>query len=96
MIGSVLRAGSGYITTTTRNLKENPGTVTNGFDGVYTTNLYDRTTFTLVTVSGNKVTVSTNNVSDLRSYLAAGDDCDRIIITSRLGRAVNAVVYRYE
>lgn len=96
MIGSVLRAGSGYITTTTRNLKENPGTVTNGFDGVYTTNLYDRTTFTLVTVSGNNVTVSTNSTSDLRSYLAAGDDCDKIIITSRLGRAVNAVVYRYE
>lgn len=97
MIGSVLRVGSGYITTTTRNLKENPGTVTNGFDGVYTTNLYNRTTFTLVTVSGrNKVTVSTNSTSDLRSYLSAGSGCDKIIITSRLGGAVNAVVYRYE
>lgn len=97
MIGSVLGAGSGYITTTTRNLKENPGTVTNGFDGVYTTNLYNITTFTLVTVSSrNKVTVSTNSTSDLRSYLAAGYDCDKIIITSRIGRAVNAVVYRYE
>lgn len=96
MLGSVLRTGDGYIITTTRNLAENPGDVDMNGDGYYATNIYNVNSVKVVTVSKRSVSVTTEGVSSLKSYAVAGSDCDRIFITSRIGSAFNAIVYRYE
>ena len=96
MLGSVVRTGSGYIITTTRNLAENPGIVDMEGDGYYTTNLWNMSTFKLVTVSKKSVEVSTENIDALKTYAAVGKDCDRVFITTRLGNVYNAIVYRYD
>lgn len=96
MLGSVLRVGSGYMVTTTRNMAENPGEVSYEGDGVYATNIYSTASATLVTISRNKVNISSIPVTSLRSYDLAGDGCDRVLITSRLGVVKNIIVYRYE
>lgn len=94
MLGTVVRAGSNYIITSTRNLAENPGTVED--NGVYTLNTWERSSVTLVTVGKKNVTVQTLPVTSLRTYETNGENCDRIFITSRLGRDYNSIVYRYE
>lgn len=95
MIGTIVRTGSDYIITTTRNLSENPGSVES--DGVYTQNLWSRSTVKVVTIKDNDdVVISTQPVSALKTYEMSGRSCDRIIITSRLGAVYNSIVYRYE
>ncbi len=96
MLGSVVRTGSNYVVTTTRNLAENPGVVVSDGDGKYATNIWERSKFTLVTVGKKDVTVQELPNSDLKSYEAVASACDRVIVTSRLGRVYNFIVYRYE
>jgi len=95
MLGTVLRTGNGYLVTTTRNLQERPGTVSDDGDGVWATNLWSVSSCKVVTVRNKEVTISTESVANLRSYTALGTSCDRIFITSRLGSVFNAIVYRY-
>ena len=96
MLGTLLRNGNGYMITTTRNLPENPGEVSYAGDGVYATNTYSASSATLVTVSDRYVKVESIPVASLRSYELAGEGCDRVLITSRLGVVRNLIVYRYE
>ena len=96
MLGSVLRSGNGYVITTTRNMAENPSEVSYEGDGVYATNTYSVSSATLVTVGKKYVNISSIPLQSLRSYEIAGEDCDRVIITSRLGSVKNIIVYRYE
>lgn len=95
MLGTVLRTGNGYIVTTTRNLQENPGKVLDDGDGVYATNTWCVSSCKVVTVGNKEVKITTESISNLRSYTALATSCDRIIITSRLGTVFNAIVYRY-
>ena len=95
MLGTVVRVGSGYVITTTRNLKENPGTVSEDGDGVYATNLWSISSCKVITIRNKEVTITTEPVSNLRSYTTLGTSCDRIFITTRLGTVFNAIVYRY-
>ena len=95
-LGSILRCGNGYVITTARNMAENPGDVSYEGDGVYATNTYSVASATLVTVSDRYVNVSSVPVQSLRSYEIAGEACDRVLITSRLGAVRNMIVYRYE
>ena len=94
-MGSVLRTGNGYIVTTTRNMQENPGTVLEDGDGVYATNTWSVSSCKVVTVRNKEVTITTEPISNLRSYTALGSSCDRVFITSRLGTVFNTIVYRY-
>lgn len=96
MLGTVLRTGNGYLVTTTRNLQENPGTVSDDGDGVYATNTWNASSCTIVTVGNKNISVKTDSVSNLRSYTALGSSCDRILITSRIGTVYNIIVYRYD
>ena len=96
MLGSVLRSGNGYIITTTRNMAENPSEASYEGDGVYATNTYSVSSAKLVTVGRKYVNVSSIPLQSLRSYEIAGENCDRVIITSRLGSVKNIIVYRYE
>lgn len=96
MLGSVVRTGTGYVITTTRNLAENPGIVDMAGDGYYATNIWNTSTFKLVTVSKKSVEVSTENISSMKSYAAVGKDCDRVFVTTRLGNVHNMIVYRYD
>lgn len=96
MLGSVVRAGDGYVVTTTRNMKENPGTILPDGDGVFATNTWSRTNFTLVTVGKKNIQIQTKPVTELKTYEVSGNSCDRIFITSRLGTVYNMIVYRYE
>ncbi len=96
MLGSVVRSGNGYVITTTRNLAENPGEVSYEGDGVYATNTYSASSVTLVTVGRNYVNISSIPASSLRSYELSDENCDRVLITSRLGVVRNMIVYRYE
>ena len=96
MVGTVVRTGSDYVVTTTRNLQENPGDVNIDGDGVYATNLWNVSSFKLVTVSKKQITVTEEPISQLKSYAAVGSSCDRIFITSRLGAVFNFMVYRYD
>ena len=95
MFGTVVRTGNGYIITTTRNLQENPGTVSDDGDGVYATNTWSVSSCKVVTVGNKEVKITTEPVSNLRSYTALGTSCDRIFITSRLGTTYNVICYRY-
>lgn len=96
MVGTVVRTGSDYVVTTTRNLQENPGDVNIDGDGVYATNLWNVSSFKLVTVSKKQITVTEEPISQLKSYAAVGSSCDRVFITSRLGAVFNFMVYRYD
>lgn len=95
MMGTVVRTGNGYIVTSTRNLQENPGKVSDDGDGVYATNTWSLTSYKLVTIGNKDVKITTEPISNLRSYASLGASCDRIFITTRLGSVFNAVVYRY-
>ena len=63
---------------------------------MYATNTYSASSATLVTVSDRYVKVESIPVASLRSYELAGEGCDRVLITSRLGVVRNLIVYRYE
>ncbi len=97
MVGSVVRSGSNYVVTTTRNLNENPGDVSMSGDGKYPTNIWSISACRVVTISKRgTVTFASEPVANLRGYESTGKSCDRVFITSRLGKAYNFIVYRYE
>ncbi len=97
MVGSVVRTGSNYVVTTTRNLNENPGTVDISGDGTYPTNIWPISACRVVTISKKgAVTFTSEPVASLKGYESTGTACDRVFITSRLGKPYNFIVYRYE
>ena len=91
MLGYALKGDADYLTTTTQPLEVSSYDETK--EG-YVTNTWAGTTATLVDLQNKEPKVSTISLSQIKTYETAGENCDRVLITSRIGNPSNIIVIR--
>ena len=91
MLGYALKGDSDYIITTTQPLE------VSSYDETktgYVTNTWSGTTATLIDLQNKEPKISEINLSQIKTYETAGRNCDRVLITSRIGNPSNILVIR--